>query len=233
MKTQKLLGTGNVKLEKGEKKGYLTFGLSLAPSDVSGYNTCPRASKACRAGCLNITGRGQMGMVQTARIKKTRRFFEDRGAFMAQLVAEIGTAVKHAGKKNMTPVFRLNVFSDVAWETIPVPGAANVFEAFPLVQFYDYTKVPGRVTPANYHLTFSRSESNARAVAAEFATERNVAVVFDKLPDTYMGRVVIDGMETDLRFLDPAGVVVGLEAKGKKMKADRSGMMVQLTRSAA
>jgi hypothetical protein len=48
-------------------------------------------------------------------------------------------------------------------------------------------------------------------------------VVFrDKLPKTYAGHTVFNGDDTDLRFLDPKGVVVGLKAKGeaKKMYQD-------------
>jgi hypothetical protein len=38
---------------------------------------------------------------------------------------------------------------------------------------------------------------------------------------------VIDGTETDLRFLDPNNVVVGLKANGKAKK-DVSGFVVQI-----
>jgi hypothetical protein len=53
----------------------------------------------------------------------------------------------------------------------------------------------------------------------------NVAVVFDTLPTTYLGRPVVNGDDTDLRFLDPQGVVVGLKAKGRAKK-DTSGFTV-------
>jgi len=52
----------------------------------------------------------------------------------------------------------------------------------------------------------------------------NVAVVFDQIPTAYYGREVIDGVSTDLRFLDPFGVIVGLEAKGEA-KHDNSGFV--------
>jgi hypothetical protein len=42
----------------------------------------------------------------------------------------------------------------------------------------------------------------------------NVAIVFDKLPETYMGYKVINADETDLRFLDEkGGVICGLKYK--------------------
>ena len=53
----------------------------------------------------------------------------------------------------------------------------------------------------------------------------NVAAVFHEVPETYLGRKVINGDETDLRFLDPKGVIVGLKAKGKAKK-DKTGFVV-------
>jgi hypothetical protein len=225
----KLLSTGNPKLMKGEKQGYLSFILHLAPSWLSGRNTCPMASNGCAAACLNTAGRGGMfkrgettNNIQRARIRKTLQFFDYREQFMADLVKDITLAIKQAEKKNMIPVFRLNGTSDLRWETVPVLGFRNIMEMFPQVQFYDYTKLPNRRNiPANYHLTFSRSEENEHLIPQDM----NVAVVFDTLPTTYLGRPVVNGDDTDLRFLDPQGVVVGLKAKGKA-KRDTSGFTV-------
>ena len=44
------------------------------------------------------------------------------------------------------------------------------------------------------------------------------------MPADYMGLPVFNGDESDLRFLDPKGVVVGLYAKGKAKK-DTSGFV--------
>ena len=230
----KLLSTGNPKLMKGEKKGYLSFVLHLAPSDLSGYNTCPMASNGCRAACLNTAGRGGVikkgettNKIQTARIRKTRMFFEHRAEFLSQLVADIKLGIKQAEKTGMIPAFRLNGTSDIRWETVPVNGATNLMSLFPNVQFYDYTKHENRRNlPANYHLTVSRSETNEANV---FALPYNVAVVFNSktLPAEYNGRPVVNGDDTDLRFLDSAGVVVGLTAKGKAKK-DPTGFTVRV-----
>ena len=54
----------------------------------------------------------------------------------------------------------------------------------------------------------------------------NVAVVFESVPETYIGKTVVDGDDTDLRFLDPKGVVIGLKAKGRARK-DTSGFVVR------
>jgi hypothetical protein len=228
----KLLTIGNTKTLKGQAVGYQTWILHLAPSTLSGYNTCPMASAGCAAACLNTAGRGGIikagettNTIQQARIRKTIRFFEDRDGFMADLVKDIHSAIRKSQKAGFLPVFRLNGTSDIRWENIPVNGAANVMALFPTVQFYDYTKIANRRNiPANYHLTFSRSESNDRVLGK---VTQNIAVVFNKLPETFLGRPVINGDDTDLRFLDPVDVVVGLKAKGKGKK-DTSGFVVSV-----
>jgi hypothetical protein len=56
----------------------------------------------------------------------------------------------------------------------------------------------------------------------------NIAVVFSgPLPKIWRGRKVIDGDTTDLRFLDPRGIIVGLKAKGRA-KSENSGFVIQL-----
>lgn len=223
----KLLTIGNTKTTKGEAKGYLTFIMHLAPSTLSGYNTCPMASAGCASACLNTAGRGRFTATQEARIRKTRWFFENRDSFMAQLVKDIQAAIRKADREGMTPVFRLNGTSDIRWESVAVEGFRNVMEMFPNTQFYDYTKLTNRRDiPANYHLTFSRSETN-EIDALRMLTEQgmNVAVVFDTLPEKWAGVKVIDGTETDLRFLDEKCVIVGLVAKGKAKK-DTSGFTI-------
>jgi len=225
----KLLGTANTKTMKGEKLGYHTYIMHLAPSTQSGYQVCPSASAGCSFACLNLSGMGRFSNVQAARIAKTKWFFEDRAAFMAQLVKEIGAAIRKSEKAGLKAVFRLNGTSDIRWEQYAVVKDGveyrNVMEAFPTVQFYDYTKLTNRnYVPSNYHLTFSRSEVNEMKVLGMMA-QMNVAVVFDTIPDKYMGITVVDGTETDLRFLDPSFVIVGLKANGKA-KRDASGFVV-------
>jgi len=149
---------------------------------------------------------------------------------MAQLVKDIEAAERKAERENMIPVFRLNGTSDIRWETVPVTidGVTypNIFLAFPNRQFYDYTKLTNRkVTALNYHLTFSRSEMNEVDALRMLTNGMNVAVVFDTLPAKWAGVKVIDGTETDLRFLDEKCVIVGLLAKGKAKK-DTSGFTI-------
>ena len=237
----KLLSTGNPKILKGMSQGYNTYILHLAPANVSGYETCPKRTAGCTAACLNTAGRGGMfkrgettNVIQEARKRKTRFFFENRGAFMLQLYLDIKKAIKQSEKLGLTPVFRLNGTSDIAWEKYEVQDGKNIFQMFPNVQFYDYTAILGRKVSnlTNYHLTFSKKESNDMDVRLAASNGMNVAVVFStkkgkEMPSKYIGRQVFNGDESDLRFLDPKGVVVGLYAKGKAKK-DFSGFVVQV-----
>ena len=241
----KLLSTGNPKIIKGLKYGYNSYILHLAPANLSGYETCPKRTAGCTSACLNTAGRGGMfktgestNMIQEARKRKTRMFFEDRAKFMELLVADIELAIKQSGKKGLVPVFRLNGTSDLSWEKYSVVRNGvvyrNIFEAFAEVQFYDYTKVLGRKVSEvkNYHLTFSAADGNDADVAAAVTQGYNLAVVFGvkkgkPLPETYMGLQVIDADEHDLRFIDSLGgrqVVAGLHMKGKAIK-DTSGFV--------
>jgi hypothetical protein len=152
---------------------------------------------------------------------------------MAQLVKEISAAIKKAEKNGMIPCFRLNLTSDLAWEKIKYQGK-TIMEHFPNVKFYDYTKVASRMSaflarefPKNYHLTFSRAESNGLAVQAIMASGGNVAAVFrGALPKKWQGKRVISGDDSDLRFKDPKNVIVGLVQKGKA-KQDKSGFVIE------
>lgn len=221
----------NPKLEKGLDLGYLSFGLHFAPHTVSGYQVCASASDGCAVACLYTSGHGQFTRTQESRIAKTKRFFEARALFLSDMVKAIEAGLRRADRLKLDPAFRLNLTSDVRWETVEVKGTRNVMEMFAGVQFYDYTKHTNRRDlPANYHLTFSRSESNGDKVEQMFAQGLNVAIVFDTpmnkpLPTEYMGRKVIDGRTHDLRFLDEAGVWVGLSALGKAKKDD-SGFVI-------
>jgi hypothetical protein len=232
----KLLSTANPKIQKGTKKGYLSFILHLAPADLSGREVCPKRTAGCTAACLNTAGRGGMfrkgentNVIQKARIRKTEYFFADRAAFMEDLVSDIMKAVNFARRKGLTPVFRLNGTSDLSWEKYPTRyGADNIFDQFPTIQFYDYTKVLGRKVAhiPNYHLTFSRADGNDADCQKAIAQGMNVAAVYDEIPE---GMFSAD--ETDLRFLDPKVGMIGLKAKGRAKK-DYSGFVIRLKEAA-
>jgi hypothetical protein len=226
----KLLSTANPKIQKGTKLGYLSFILHLAPADLSGKETCPKRTAGCTAACLNTAGRGGMfkrgentNMIQKARIRKTKYFFEARDYFMQDLYADIQKAIKFAEKQGLTPVFRLNGTSDLSWEKYTI-NDKNIFELFPTVQFYDYTKVLGRKVSQykNYHLTFSKADGNDADVTEALLQGMSVVAVYDEIPEG-----VPSADETDLRFLDPKGIMLGLKAKGRAKK-DLSGFVIRL-----
>lgn len=231
---QKILTVANYKTLKGRSFGYETFGIHFAPANLSGYEVCKKRTKGCTSSCLNMAGMGPM--VQSQRVEKTKSFFENRDAFLSQLVKEIQAAIKTAEKKNLQAVFRPNLTSDIEWENVLIDGK-NLFDTFPTTQFYDYTKHFDRLslTIPNYHLTFSRAETKISQMRAFAALSKgfNSAFVFDTkkdqiLPTEYQGFKVVDGDENDLRFLDPkGGVIVGLRAKGPAKK-DNSGFVIKL-----
>jgi len=218
----KLLTINNFKTVKGEKLGVLTAILYLAPAKISGYEVCPRRSAGCTAACLYTAGMGAFSNVQQARINKTKMYFEDRPNFLFQLEKDIKALVKKAKKLNMKPAIRLNGTSDINWMS------SGIMDKFPDVQFYDYTKVLRRLKdkiPTNYNITFSKSEDNNSECETALELGFNVAAVFKNLPQQYMGRQVINGDETDVRFADGKGVVIGLTAKGRARK-DLSGFVI-------
>jgi hypothetical protein len=231
-----LLTSGNAKIVKGEKLGYITKGLHFSPADKSGYEVCRWRTKGCTMACLDTAGRGQMNMIQESRIAKTKLFFEQQFDFLAKLQKEIGNTIKLAEKKEMTAVFRPNLTSDIAWESVffDEERPQTIFDKFPETQFYDYTKSFQRMAqfinrnpefPSNYHLTFSRSENNQSLVQMVLEMGGNVAVVFrDQLPKTWKGYEVINGDENDLRFLDKQPCIVGLIEKGLAKK-DETGFV--------
>ena len=243
IKPQALLSSNNTKTVKGEKLGYMTYILYLSPfkDNSKGKNLCAKASKGCAESCLFGSGRGGMfAMVGDARRKRTEFLLSDRKAFLEQIHTEIGKYVKRH-KDKATVTIRLNGTSDLPWEGYKVfdNNTKNIFEMYPDVQFYDYTKVWTRFDkplPKNYHLTFSRSEDNHNKAIEMLNRGVNVAMVFDKLPKTFEGFEVINADKDDLRFLDARGtkgVVCGLKyklmtAKGSdNTKAFTSGFAIK------
>lgn len=221
-------GETNAKLIKNIYYGYRSYVLYLSPFTLNekGINVCPKASVACAMSCLNSAGRGAFSNVQDARRKKTEFLLIDRIGFLTQLWKEL-TNINKRSKGNVT--VRLNGTSDLDWHKMFSLIGKDLFSLIN-IQFYDYTKVASRLAKykgTNYHLTFSRSESNESDTLKALQSGGNVAVVFGgkELPKKWNGYTVVNGDESDLRFLDPANVVVGLKAKGKAKK-DTSGFVV-------
>lgn len=250
MSSYKLLNVdSNAKTVKGQKEGFLTGVLYLAPYKLSGFNTCAMADIAqCAHACLNTAGRAGIiktgestNPIQQARIRKTKQFYNERQQFMLTLAKDIEKLIKQAKRDGFIPLVRLNGTSDIKWENIQfdyefIHGKTRtitIFELFPEIQFYDYTKIPNRKSlPKNYDLTFSYSGVLAYQKYAKQAIDSGMrlAVVFrlqDKIPSHYLGLPCVDGDNTDIRHLDPKRSIVALYAKGKAKK-DYSGFVIDI-----
>lgn len=244
----RIFSTDSAKAAKASGYGYLNAIHYMAPATMAGVgNLCSHATPSCIASCLGLTS-GQAGMVKDidnnaaqgnsvrqSRIDKAIRFMRDRKAYMRDIVRSIELLEAKARREGLLLCVRLNGSTDIAFEGISCERNGvtyrNLFEAFPHIQFVDYTKNHlrfNRKLPSNYHLTLSRHEKNEEKALEAVSNGHNIAVVFDKLPASYRGHTVIDGDKHDLRHLDPRGVIVGLTPKGRKAKKDTSGFVVRL-----
>jgi len=253
-----LLSVGkNPKIDKSNKVSskYWSVIMHLRPVNTK---ICPYQDIAkCKSACLNTAGLGGVyPSIQKARQRKTDLFLNDRTEFMKQLISDIQKFVRACDRKDKLPAIRLNGTSDIQWENIYVGNmeqysldttdmsnvevfnkkqlgldCKNIFEMFPNVQFYDYTKIPTRKVDniPNYHLTWSYSEANDKYAKMFDQVPNNKAVVFrtKDLPSMFRGLEVIDGDTHDMRFLDKPNSVVGLKAKGQAKK-DYSGFVIDV-----
>ena len=245
MSNYKLLGVGNnAKTVKGDGSEYLTAILYMTPYKVwvetlGRYsNSCPMAEQAgCIDACLNTAGRGAFNNVQSARMRKAQWFYNDRTSFMKQLYHDIQKFSNYCKKRGIQPCVRLNGTTDIRWELIPAMphSLMNIFEQFPEVQFYDYTKIANRKCKdiPNYHLTWSYSNANpeyAKLLDKVIENGMNAAVVFrsEYKKSLWCTYPVVDGDKDDLRFLDPKGRhIIALYAKGAAKK-DTSGFVQEV-----
>lgn len=229
----------NPKLAKSLKLRVLTAPIHLAPASLSGFNTCAMATAGCRAACLHTADNpAYMKAKEKARIARTKAYFQDRAAFMVALCEEIEKHVRKAKRMRYRAAVSLNATSDIPWESVSFVWRgkqfANVMQAFPRVQFYDYTKRANRRNlPSNYHLTFSLAEDNDAQAEKALQNGMNVAAVFNvvrnhDLPKSYaIGQYlvpIIDGDVHDYRPADDRFAIVGLRAKGAA-RHDASGFV--------
>lgn len=224
---------GSVNLTTKHAKAYdyneLTYSLYLAPAKMSGYEVCPKRNEECTALCLNESGMNRIDVkknrINESRIKKTKLFFEEREFFVNWLIDEISIAKRKAEILGYKFSVRLNNTSDISPELFytTIDGKKkNLLEIFPDVQFYDYTKVYNRIKLTkkypNYDLTFSFSGYNFEECIESLNNDVRVAVVFKKVPETFLGYKVIDGDKYDMRYKDSTNVIVGLKFKTVRNK---------------
>lgn len=238
----RLLGS-SIKVEKGVKRAVLTAVLYLPPAHEAytaaaslTQTTCPWSTAECRAACLVDSGMLSMTPAYNARHWKETLRKGNPKLFHELLAWEIAAHERAAKRQGKRAAIRLDGTSDLGM-------ARRYAPMFPGVQFYDYTKSLARALRAqglypNWHVTFSFSGRNRADSRRVLAWGGNVAVVFqarpplaaghrrpafagDPLPATWEGFPVLNGDETDVRFDDPTGHVVGLSLKGMAKWADR------------
>jgi len=222
--------------------GVLTGVMYGMPANGSGeWNDCPFASLGCEMACLNTSGHGGIGLdqdnlnpVQIARLKRSAFFHTRRSEFWTMLIRDIDRLIRKAKKLGLKAAVRLNGTTDTKWESQPVvidgvKIAENIMALYPDVIFYDYTKWPyakrpNETLPVNYHLTFSRSETNQDQIAENIYHGRNATVVVDikssdkttAIPITWREIPTFDADRSDFRPNDPIGRVLILRYKSAK-----------------
>ena len=135
--------------------------------------------------------------IHKARERKTTLFLYDRPQFMALLVLDVIKFIGYCTRKGKKPAIRLNGTSDIQWETIEVECGQNIFQMFPEVQFYDYTKIPNRKVShiPNYHLTWSYSEANKKY--ADYFNRQGFIDTFDKLAKRNIASDAVDKVSNE------------------------------------
>jgi len=244
---REILGN-STKLKKGLAVDVLSRVLYLSPSTEAGINTCPKAGD-CASQCIRDVGRMAFDQSTRSRVMKTLylHFYPDQ--FLAQLRGEALRHARKAQREGLTPAIRLNGTSDLPWEHARYGGILDHLIALG-IEVYDYTKLDpnkrNRRTPAGYHLTYSLSEDPGSWDIAKrwLRVGGNVAMVVSSVGGTtlndakaaqdrllaqgsFAGFPVVSGDETDARFLDPAGHLVILHAKGPAVR-DSSGFVVRV-----
>lgn len=219
--TPSLLGDGQI--SKTNKNKVRTFTLSLSQHATSGVvNTCPWAVPDCVATCVAQNGNGAYDSVKLGRKARTVLLVERPDVFWNLLVAELDRLARRADRDGVPVAVRMNTYSDVPWST----WVPELFDMFPSVTFYDYTKNVRAVPLANYHLTYSVTGRDGDGRLFDMLEDgRNVTIVTtqrkgDSVPITWNGFTVVDGDATDYRPDDGVGVVVHLHAKGRARKLD-------------
>jgi hypothetical protein len=241
----------NAKTIKGQKYGFKTLVLYMAPYKLSGVNLCSMADIAqCHKACLNTAGNPVYAeMKRKGRLNKALYYLNARDQFINQLVREIILNQSKAKAEGFEILVRLNGTTDIRWENesfnldaknakvlgVQQKQYKNLMELFSNVQFYDYTKIANRKDiPANYDLTFSYSGviQYQKYVNKAIEAGMRIAVVFrdkKRIPSSFLGMQCVDGDNSDIRHLDDQGVVVALYAKGDAKK-DNTGFVVDNAR---
>jgi len=145
----KLLTT-SAKIEKSQNNEWLNAVMYLEPN----YNkdVCKGASKGCKQSCLINSGRMIMPNAKNARLERTKMYFDNKELFNTMLTGEIASLLYKATKQGKKLALRLNGTSDLDF--------SEIYKAFPMVTFYEYTKRPDLAKKLNkldnYNYIYSR-----------------------------------------------------------------------------
>ena len=208
----------STKGRKGSKVGVSTRIAYLSPATEfaqyvkdAGLNaagigtTCKDSTAACRAGCLVGSGRLVMSSAYRSRIWKTAALIAAPQQFAALMIIEARAHVRTAGRRDMIPALRADGTSDL--------GIGRILSSLvPDATWYDYTKDASRSMSTETHdTTFSWSGENMADVESVLAYGGRVAI--PNVSGIDIGSIfaapyaVIDGDQTDARFLDGPGLV--------------------------
>lgn len=226
------------KHEKAFKYKELVYSVYLAPASSSGYEVCAGRTLECTKACLNHSGQNRLdvkkGHIDRARIGKTQMFFENHKYFVDWMIYEIKLGIAKAAKMGYTFSVRINNTSDISPEMFYIKDEngikTNILELFPQIQFYDYTKIQGRINLMNkyhnYDVTYSYNGSNMEQCKALLKAGVKVAMVFEKVPEYFMGYKVVNGDLYDMRYKDQAGSIIGLKFKTVREKLEKNNTFV-------
>ncbi|RLA65460.1 MAG: hypothetical protein DRQ88_09270 [Epsilonproteobacteria bacterium] len=200
----------SVKAKKlGRSLGYLN-GISY---HEPGPKICTPKFKLCINDCYYNSGQLGMPVQKKALQERSGLFKNDFSTWLMMLEIDIRKHIRQAEKLGLKPSFRLNGTSDIKTQDL------GIIEKYKEVQFYDYTKDFYEYSiHKNYYLIYSYDGTNWGDCLKKLRDGFNVAIVFDKIPETFKGFAVSDGDNHDLRFLDRPGQVIGLKPKGKLRK---------------
>lgn len=167
----------------------------------------------CIETCFFNSGQLGMPVQKKALAERSHLFKTNKELFIKMLEKDICAHIRKANKLGLKASFRLNGTSDIDTQKL------GIIEKYKEVQFYDYSKNFDRYSKhANYYLCYSFNGENWGECLKKLRDGFNIAMVFDKIPETFKTFPVVDGDNSDLRFLDPSGVIIGLKPKGKLRK---------------
>lgn len=181
-----------------------------ASSGARHRNVCPHSTKGCRATCLGFSGHLAMAHTERAMLARYLMLCMYPYQFWQLVHHEIGVHKQRVERHGKKLVVRINGTSDLRVESEPREYGVDLLGDYPDVWFQDYTKRPlvssgWRTTVPNYYLVRSATERDGQDVFDEH--DGNIVVPVDlgkddPLPETFLGRPVIDGDKHDLRCLD-------------------------------